>query len=183
MSESQQKKLSRVRPPRVHLTYDVEKGDAVVKTELPFVMGVLGDFSGNPTEPLKSLRDRKFVNIDRDNFDEVMSKLNAGLDLRVKNTLTGDGEMSVHLDIRSMKDFDPEQIVQQIAPLSNLLEVRNQLRDLLTQIGMNADLEETLDKILQDAENTKKLAEEVGAGAPAGDQTSEPETPSEGGEE
>src|SRR3972149_3865893 len=101
-------KLKRVRKPRVHITYEVETEGAVVQKELPFVVGVLGDFSGNPTEPLKPLKDRKFVQIDRDNFNEVMTRMTPALNLKVENTLKGDGsEMSVQLKFRSLDDFTP----------------------------------------------------------------------------
>src|SRR5215471_5036347 len=123
MAESTQQKLSRVRKPRVHITYEVETEGAVVKKELPFVVGVVGDFSGNPTEPLKPMKDRKFVQIDRDNFNDVMSKMTPGLNLKVDNTLAGDGsQMGVQLKFRSMDDFEPGQIVQQVEPLRKLLE-------------------------------------------------------------
>ena len=114
MAKSLQHKLDRVRKPRVHITYDVEIGDAVVQKELPFVMGVMGDFSGNPTKKPDPLKERKFVNIDRDNFDDVMSRISPELNMRVKNTLAGDdSEMAVQLNFNSMKDFDPAAIVEQ----------------------------------------------------------------------
>src|SRR5579862_2579044 len=117
-SESTQKKLERVRKPRVHITYDVEVGDATVKKELPFIVGVLGDFSGNPTAPLKPLKDRKFVPIDRDNFNEVMARMTPGLNMRVENTLKGDGsELPVSLKFESMDDFAPANVVNQVEPL------------------------------------------------------------------
>ncbi len=107
MPESIQHKLDRVRKPRVHITYDVEVGDALEKRELPFVVGVLGDFSGHPTEPLKPLRDRKFIQIDRDNFNEVMQRMTPGLNIRVENTLQGDGtELAVQLKFNSIEDFE-----------------------------------------------------------------------------
>src|ERR671933_2549446 len=106
-SESLQKKLDRVRKPRVHITYDVETEGAAVTKELPFVIGVLGDFSGDPTEPLKPLRDRKFIQIDRDNFDDVMARMTPGLNIRVENTLKGDGsEMGLQLKFSNIGDFD-----------------------------------------------------------------------------
>src|SRR6476660_971985 len=108
MAESIHNKLERVRKPRVHITYQVEIGDAKQEKELPFVVGVLGDFSGNPTEPLKPLKDRKFVQIDRDNFNDVMARMTPGLNLKVQNTLKGDGsEMAVPLKFRSIEDFEP----------------------------------------------------------------------------
>src|SRR5438876_6777442 len=132
-SESLQKKLDRVRKPRVHITYDVETEGAAVTKELPFVVGVLGDFSGQPTEPLKPLKDRKFIQIDRDNFNDVMARMTPGLNLKVKNTLKGDGsEMAVNLKFSKLDDFEPGAVVQQVEPLRQLQETREKLRDLLT---------------------------------------------------
>ena len=123
MAESIHEKLKRVRKPRVHITYDVETEGAVVQKELPFVVGVMGDFSGDPTEPLKSLKDRKFIQVDRDNFNEVMKRMTPGLNLRVENTLTGDGsEMAVQLQFDSIEDFEPANVVKQVEPLKKLLE-------------------------------------------------------------
>src|SRR5207249_11253203 len=114
MAESVHDKLARVRTPRVHISYQVETEGAVVEKELPFVVGVLGDFSGNPAEPLKPLRDRKFVQIDRDNFDDIMARMTPGLNIKVANTLQGDGsEMAVNLKFRSLEDFDPAKVVDQ----------------------------------------------------------------------
>jgi type VI secretion system protein ImpB len=169
VAESIHDKLERVRKPRVHITYQVETEGAVVEKELPFVVGVLGDFSGNPTAPLKPLRDRKFIQIDRDNFNEVMARMTPGLNLRVANTLKGDGsEMAVQLKFQSMEDFEPGNIVRQVEPLRKLLETRNKLRDLLTKIDRSEDLESLLDRILQSNEDLKKLSSDLGASAPAG---------------
>jgi type VI secretion system protein ImpB len=133
MAESIHEKLKRVRPPRVHITYDVETEGAVVQKELPFVVGVLGDFSGNPTEPLKPLKDRKFVQIDRDNFNDVMARMTPGLNLKVANTIKNDGsEMAVQLKFKSMEDFEPANVARQVEPLRKLLETREKLRDLLS---------------------------------------------------
>ncbi len=111
-------KLTRVRKPRVHITYEVETEGAKVEKELPFVMGVLGDFSGKPTQPLKPLRDRKFIQIDRDNFNEVMARMTPGLEFRVANTLKGDGsEIAVKLKFNSLDQFDPGQVVEQVEAL------------------------------------------------------------------
>lgn len=163
MAESQQHKLDRVRKPRVHITYDVEIGDAVVKKELPFVMGVMGDFSGNPTSPLKKLTERKFTSIDRDNFNEVLASQNPGLNLKVENTLAGDGsEMAVQLEFNSMDDFDPGKVVQQVEPLRKMQEARDQLRDLLTNMDKADNLEEQLEEILKSTEKATELAGEMG---------------------
>jgi len=157
-------KLERVRKPRVHITYQVETEGAVVEKELPFVAGVLGDFSGNPTEPLKPLKDRKFVQIDRDNFNDVMGRMTPGLNLRVENTLQGDGsEMAVNLKFKSMEDFEPGKVAKQVEPLRKLLETRDKLRDLLTKVDRSEDLEGVLEKILQNTEELKKLSGELGA--------------------
>src|SRR5215831_18511229 len=117
-SESLQKKLDRVRKPRVHITYDVETEGATVTKELPFVVGVLGDFSGQPTQPLKPLKDRKFIQVDRDNFNSVMSRMTPGLKMKVENTLTDQGgEIPVDLKFNSMEDFEPGRVVDQVEPL------------------------------------------------------------------
>lgn len=162
-SESTQKKLERVRKPRVHITYEVETEGAMVVKELPFVVGVLGDFSGQPTEPLKPLKDRKFIQIDRDNFNDVMARVTPGLNMRVKNTLKDDGsELGVQLKFGSMDDFSPEKVAQQVEPLKKLIETRDKLRDLLTKIDRSEDLETLLDKVLSNTEELKKLGGELG---------------------
>ncbi len=129
---SLQDKLSRVRKPRVHIIYDVETEGAVVQKELPFVVGVMGDFSGDPTQPLKALNDRKFVQIDRDNLDDVMAKMTPGLKMKVDNTLADDGsQMSVELAFKSMADFEPAAVVEQVEPLRKLLDVRASCKTLI----------------------------------------------------
>lgn len=169
MAESMQKKLDRVRKPRVQITYDVETEGGMVKKELPFVVGVLGDFSGNsPQEKLKPLKDRKFVNIDRDNFDEVLASMKPGLKFKVENTLAGDGsEMSVDLKFNSMDDFDPAAVVKQVEPLRKMLEARNKLRDLLAKADTSEALEERLEDILKNTENVEKIAGELGRNKPS----------------
>jgi type VI secretion system protein ImpB len=163
MPESVHGKLSRVRKPRVHITYDVETEGATVVKELPFVVGVMGDFSGNPTEPLKPLKDRKFVSIDRDSFDEVMRRMTPGVEMKVENTLADDGsEMAVKLKFSSMEDFEPAKIVEQVEPLRKLLDTRNRLRELLSAVDRADGLESELEKLLQDSEQVKKLAGELG---------------------
>lgn len=163
MAESMQHKLDRVRKPRVHITYDVETEGAMEKRELPFVVGVLGDFSGNPTQPLKPLLDRKFIQIDRDNFNEVMAAMTPGANLRVENTLAGDGsEMAVNLRFNSMDDFEPARVVQQVEPLRKLLETRNKLRDLMTKMDVSPELERLLEDVVENTDNLKKLADELG---------------------
>ena len=140
--ESIHSKLSRVRKPRVHITYDVETEGAAVKKELPFVVGVMGDFAGQNTEALKPLKDRRFVQIDRDNFDEVLKRMNPKLNFKVENKLAGDGsEFSVDLQFKSMQDFEPAAIVKQVEPLDKLMATRNKLRDLMTKIDRSEELE------------------------------------------
>lgn len=163
-SESIHQKLARVRKPHVHITYEVETEGAVEVKELPFVVGVIGDFSGNPTQPLKPLQDRKFISIDRDNFNEIMARMTPGLNFRVENTLKGDGsEMAVQLSFKSLDDFEPGRVVDQVEPLRKLLETRNKLRDLLSTVDRSDKLEEQLEEILRNTEKTQALAEVVGA--------------------
>jgi type VI secretion system protein ImpB len=158
-------KLSRVRKPRVHITYEVETEGAKVQRELPFVMGVLGDFSGKATQPLKPVKDRKFIQIDRDNFNEVMARMTPGLEFRVANTLKGDGsELPVKLQLNALEDFDPGRVVQQVEPLKKLLETRDKLRDLLTKVDRSDELESLLERILKSDEDIKKLSTELGIG-------------------
>jgi len=167
MAESIHEKLKRVRKPRVHITYEVETEGAVVEKELPFVVGVLGDFSGNPTEPLKPLKDRKFVQIDRDNINEVMVRMTPGLNMRVENTLRGDGgEMAVQLKFNSMDDFEPVNVVKQVEPLRKLLETRDKLRDLVSKIDRSEDLENVLEQVLQNTNELKRLSKDLGVGVP-----------------
>jgi type VI secretion system protein ImpB len=168
MAESVQKKLSRVRTPRVHITYDVETEGAQVRKELPFVVGVVGDFSGKSYEPVKPLRDRKFIQIDRDNFDDVMKRMTPGAEFKVENTLAGDdSEMAVALRFNSMDDFEPGTVVQQVEPLRKLLAVRNKLRDLMSKVDRSEDLENILEEVLRNTDKLSALAGELG------DETSE----------
>jgi type VI secretion system protein ImpB len=162
-------KLTRVRRPRVHITYQVETEGARVQRELPFVMGVMGDFSGNqPTQKMKPLKDRRFVAIDRDNFNEVMSKFAPGLGFRVKNTLKDDGsEMAVALKFNSMADFEPAKIVDQVEPLKKLMEARDKLRDLLTKVDRSDELENLLEKVLKETQGMQRLKAELGEGGDA----------------
>lgn len=156
-SESIQKKLQKVRPPRVQMTYDVEIGDAIEKKELAFVTGVVGDFSGNSEIAMTKLKDRKFVQIDPDNFDEVMKGLEPRAVYRVKNELSDKGgEFAVDLKFKSMSDFRPESVVQQVEPLKKLLEARTKLVDLRNKLAGSEKLEDILNEVLS---NTEKLAE------------------------
>lgn len=166
MSESIHNKLKRVRKPRVHITYDVETNGAQVKKELPFVVGVMGDYSGDNTENRKALKDRKFVQIDRDNFNEAMSKVNPKLNLQVENTLADDGsKMAVDLDFNSMNDFSPEAIVDQVPALKQLLDARSKLRDLLSKADRSEELENVLEDILKNTDHITELSKELGVGA------------------
>jgi type VI secretion system protein ImpB len=163
MAESVQKKLSRVRKPRVHITYDVETEGAQVRKELPFVVGVIGDFSGKPYEPLKPLRDRKFIQIDRDNFDDVMKRMTPGAEFKVDNTLAGDdSQMAVALRFNSMDDFEPGAVVQQVEPLRKLLAVRNKLRDLMSKADRSEDLGNILEEVLRNTDKLSALVGELG---------------------
>ncbi len=157
--ESTQKKLSRVRPPRVQITYDVEIGDAIETKELPFVLGVLGDYSGNPKEPLPKMKDRKFVEIDRDNFDDVLKGVAPRVQMQVDNQLKKDNSrMGVELNFSKLEDFEPANIVNQIEPLKKLLEVRTRLSDLRNKITGNDKLEELLEDIVRDTEKLKQIS-------------------------
>lgn len=163
MAESIHDKLKRVRKPRVHITYDVETEGAVVQKELPFVVGVMGDFSGDPTQPLKPLKDRKFIQIDRDNFNDVMARMNVGVNLKVDNKLADDGsQMAVNLKFSGIDDFDPGRIVEQVPALKALLETRNKLRDLMSKVDRSEELEGLLEQVLQNEEKLKTLSAELG---------------------
>lgn len=174
MAESVHKKLSRVRKPRVHITYEVETEGATKQKELPFVVGVMGDFSGEPTEPLKPLKDRKFVQIDRDNFDSVMASMTPGLRLKVDNTLADDGtELAVDLEFNSMDDFSPIKLVNQVEPLRKLYETREKLKELQSKVDRSDALQEVLEDVLQETASLQRVASELGLGsdAPAAEST------------
>lgn len=156
-------KLSRVRKPRVHITYDVETEGAMVKKELPFVVGVMGDFSGNNSDTPKPLKDRRFIQIDRDNFDDVMRRMNPRLRLKVDNKLSDDdSQMGVELSFNSMDDFQPAAVVNQVEPLRELMETRNKLRDLMTKVDRSEELEELLERVLNNSDDLQKLKADLG---------------------
>ena len=160
--ESVQKKLQRVRPPRVQLTYDVEIGDAIEQKEIPFVVGVMADFAGNSEMPATKLKDRKFINVDVDNFDDVMKGIEPRAVYRAKNTLTEEGgEFAVELKFRSIEDFRPEAVVEQIEPLRKLLDARSKLSDLRNKLAGNDKFEDLLSEVLSNTENLKKLGNET----------------------
>lgn len=163
--DSVQKRLERIRPPRVQLSYDVEIGDAIENKELPFVMGVMGDFTGqqDPNNPLPKLKDRKFVNVDLDNFDEVMKGMAPKASYRVKNRLSEEGgEFAVNLDFKALDDFSPEAVVQNVDPLRKLLEARTKLSDLRNKLAGNDKLEDVLSDVLNNTEKLKQLGAEAG---------------------
>ena len=166
--ESIQKRLEKVRPPRVQLTYDVEKGDAIEQKELPFVVGVVADLSGQSEVPQPKLRDRKFVNVDRDNFDDVMSAVEPRAAFQVPNTLTEEGgRFGVDLKFRSLEDFAPEAVVNQIEPLRQLLEARSKLADLRNKLAGNDKLEDLLSDVLNNTEALQKLGAKKDGGEDA----------------
>ena len=155
-------KLKRVRKPRVHITYDVETEGAIVKKELPFVVGVMGDFSGHNQEVLKPLKDRRFIQLDRENFNDVLKKMSPSLKLDVDNTLTDAGtKFSVDLNFKSIDDFEPAAVVNQVEPLRNLMETRNKLRDLMTKIDRSEELENVLEEVLSNTASLDSIAKEL----------------------
>ncbi|GHA54969.1 type VI secretion system contractile sheath small subunit [Photobacterium aphoticum] len=158
-------KLSRVRKPRVHITYDVETEGASVKKELAFVVGVMGDFAGQNIDALKPIKDRRFIQIDRDNFDDVMNRMNPRLKFKVDNKLSDDDmQLDVNLNFTSMSDFDPAAIVNQVEPLRKLMETRNKLRDLMTKVDRSEELENLLETVLSNTEDLQKLSDELNQG-------------------
>lgn len=169
MSNSLQKWVGRNRPPRVQITYDVETGDAIEKRELPMVVGVLADLSGQPATPLPKLKERRFVEIDRDNFDEIMGSIRPRLDLSVPDTAKGEGNLRIELNFDKFGDFHPESLVQQVPRLSKLLEARHQLRDLLAKLDGNDELDSILERIVRSTEELKAVKSEAQAGASATD--------------
>lgn len=173
--ESVHKKLERVRPPRVHVTYDVEVGDAIETKELPFVMGVMGDFSGQPVDPLAPLKDpkRKFVEVTPDNFDSVLESMKPHLAYAVENKLSDKpdaGQLKVDLTFKSLDDFDPEAVARQVNPLRELLDMRTKLNDLKGKLQTNEKLDEILHETASNTDKLNKLKAELG-----------PEKPGDGG--
>jgi type VI secretion system protein ImpB len=155
-------KLEKVRKPRVHIKYEVETEGAMVEKELPFVVGVLGDFSGDPTAEPKPFGERKFVQIDRDNFDQVMLRMTPGLNMQVENKLTDDDSMMrIDLAFNSMEDFEPARVVEQVPALKSLLDSRNQLRDLMAKADRSEQLERLLEDVLQNNTAIEKLVDEL----------------------
>ncbi|QEK39913.1 type VI secretion system contractile sheath small subunit [Candidatus Sneabacter namystus] len=183
MAQSIYDKIKKVRKPRVQISYEVEDGGATVKKELPFVVGVLGDFSGKPVKPLKALKKRKFVNIHGENFNEVMSSMTPGVEIRVENKVTNDGtELPVKLAFNSMDDFSPGKVAQGIEPLKKLMDIRAQLKELLSKAERSEKLEAALEKVLSSEENLKSISEafkDKGDSDADGDQAPDEEKPTE----
>ncbi len=182
MAESTQHKLDRVRPPRVQITYDVEIGNAIEKKELPLVVGILADLSGHPAAPLAKLSDRRFVEIDRDNFNEVLASTAPRLAVHVDNSISGDGsKLNVELKFSHFDDFDPVNLVKQVTPLRRLFEARQRLRDLLTKLDGNDDLDKLLQEVVANTEGLQeiKAARPDSAAKPAGTPEDASKTPAD----
>ena len=158
MTESIQHKLDRVRPPRVQITYDVEIGNAIEMKELPFVLGILADLSGNPANPLPKMKERKFVEIDRDNFNEIMASIRPRLVLRTENKVDpSKGQMSVELFFQSMDDFEPLNLVKQIPELAKLYASRSLIKDLATKLDGNDNLDALLKDVMSHPDQLETL--------------------------
>lgn len=168
MAESTQHKLSRVRPPRVQITYDVEIGGAIEKKELPFIVGMMADLSGKPAEALPPLKDRKFVEIDRDNFQDVLSAIHPRVAVRVPNRLQPDSNdmLNVELRFKHLDDFGPVEVLKQVPALARLFEARSRLRDLLTKLDGNDDLDNLLKQVMQNTEDQAALKQLLAGDAP-----------------
>lgn len=161
--ESLQHTLDRVRSPRVQITYDVEVGDAIEMKEIPFVVGVLADLSGKPEEPLPKLKERKLVEIDRDNFNQVLDGMKPRLAYRVDNKLTeDDSSMAVELKFKSLDDFHPEKVAKQVDPIRKLVEAREKLSGLLNKLDGNDKLDELLQEVISSTDSLEKLGKEAG---------------------
>jgi type VI secretion system protein ImpB len=161
--ESLQHTLDRVRAPRVQITYDVEVGDAIEMKEIPFVVGVMSDLSGKPDEPLPKLKERKFVEIDRDNFNNVLEGMKPRVAYRVDNKLTeDDAQVAVELRFKSMEDFHPERVAEQVGPVRKLVEARKRLSEMLNKLDGNDKLDELLQDIISSTDSLEKLSKEAG---------------------
>jgi len=180
MAESTQHKLDRIRPPRVQITYDVEIGDAIQMKELPFIGGIMADLSGNPENPLPKVKDRKFVEIDRDNFNEVMAAANPRLVFQADNKLLNDGsKLNVELKFNKTDDFDPVNVLKQIAPLKKLYDARQRLSDLLTKLDGNDDLDILIQDVVSSTESLEELKALTGGAEAAEEEAPAPEEPAE----
>ena len=165
MAESSQKKLERIRPPRIQISYEVETGGAIEMKELPFLMGVLGDFSGQPADALPRLKDRKFVELTPENFDDTLASMKPRLAFSVENKLSEDaevGKLKVELNFRSMDDFSPDAVARQVKPLRELLELRTELANLRANLQTNEKLDDVLQETMGDKEKMAKLKSELG---------------------
>ena len=175
MSESVQHKLGRVRPPRVQITYDVEIGDAILMKELPFVVGIMADLSGKPEEALPKVRDRKFVEIDRDNFNDILASINPRIAYRVPNRLTEGEEdseagdmLNVELKFSHIDEFEPVAVINQVNPLRQLFEARQRLSDLLTKLDGNDELDALLQDVIANSESQDELKKALDSGEEGG---------------
>ncbi len=165
--ESIQKKLTRVRPPRVQISYDVQVGDAIQLKELPFVLGVVGDFTGQPVEPLEELKKRRFVDVTPENFDSVLESMKPHLSFAVANKLDSTaGDLKVDLHFRGLDDFEPEQVARQIGPTRQLLELRTKLSDLRGTLQTNEQLDKALSEIVGNSDSLKKIGSEINKDKP-----------------
>jgi type VI secretion system protein ImpB len=173
MAESLQKWVGRNRPPRVQITYDVEIGDAIEKRELPLVVGVLADLAGKPASAPPKMKDRRFVEIDRDNFDEIMAKIGPRLDMSVPDMMKGSGNLKIELTPKKFADFHPEAIVDQVPRLKKLLEARLELRDLLAKLDGNDDLDGLLAGIVKNTEGLKQIRSAAGGGSSSSSSTTD----------
>jgi type VI secretion system protein ImpB len=168
MALSTQHTLDRVRPPRVQITYDVETGGAIEKRELPYVIGIMADLAGKPSEPLPPVKDRKFVQIDRDNFNQVMAAIGPRLAIRVPNRLQKDGDpLNIELHFKNIEDFDPVSLLKQVPALRKLYEGRTRLRDLLTKLDGNDELDALLKRVVDSTETQAALRKDLGPASPA----------------
>lgn len=162
--QSSQKFIARNRAPRVQIEYDVELYGAEKKVQLPFVMGVMADLSGNPEEPLPALGERKFLEIDVDNFDDRLKSMKPRAAFRVPNTLTGEGDLNVDITFESMDDFSPAAVARKIEPLRKLLEAREQLSNLLTYMDGKSGAEDLIAKAINDPALMQSLASAAKSG-------------------
>jgi type VI secretion system protein ImpB len=166
--ESINKKLARVRPARVHISYDVETGGAIEKKEIPFVAGIMADLSGQPEKPLPQLKERNFVEIDRDNFDQVLGKMAPRLAFKVENKLTNDDtKLGIELKFGRMEDFEPQNVVEQVEALRKLSETRRKLANLRSSLYGNDKLDSLLQDVLHNTDTMNKLRTEVGIADPS----------------
>lgn len=165
MADSTQDKLKRVRPPRVHITYDVETGDAMEQKEIPFVVGVLSDLSGQPDKALPPIKERKYVEVDRDNLDEIMEGVKPRLAYSVDNKIEedSDAKIAVELTFKSLGDFHPEKIAEQVEPIRKLVEARKKLYNLMAKLDGNDKLEALLQEMISSTDKLQQIAAASGA--------------------